>query len=186
MMVFPEHYTTQMLQKICSELKDPGVCTYVGHPEAGGFAYIGITMSENELKTSISASCAVQQTSGTIGLCFARYAELDALVKLYDPTENSASRSEKPWGLDRIDSRKPVLNGEYNVYGSGEGIHVFLFDSGINYELSEFEGRASPLIEINGTKLRVCAKNDQRCAFDGHGHGTHTAGTIGSKTFGVA
>lgn len=63
----------------------------------------------------------------------------------------------------------------YDVRG-GEGVDVYVVDTGINIQHVEFEGRASwgktiPLNDVDE---------------DGNGHGTHCAGTIASRKYGVA
>jgi cerevisin len=64
---------------------------------------------------------------------------------------------------------------EYDPNG-GEGVDVYVIDTGINTMHEEFEGRASwgqtiPLNDVDE---------------DGNGHGTHCAGTIASRKYGVA
>lgn len=63
----------------------------------------------------------------------------------------------------------------YNPKG-GEGVDVYVIDTGINIEHVEFEGRA-----IWGSTV---PENDED--EDGNGHGTHCAGTIASRKYGVA
>ncbi|KAI8801889.1 peptidase S8/S53 domain-containing protein [Cladochytrium replicatum] len=59
---------------------------------------------------------------------------------------------------------------------AGAGVDVYVIDTGIKTNHPEFEGRA---------RLgRSFVNNGQ--GGDGNGHGTHVAGTVGSKTFGVA
>jgi cerevisin len=58
----------------------------------------------------------------------------------------------------------------------GEGVDVYVVDTGINVGHVEFEGRASW-----GTTI---PQND--IDEDGNGHGTHCAGTIASRKYGVA
>ena len=57
----------------------------------------------------------------------------------------------------------------------GEGVDVYVIDTGINIRHVEFQGRASWGKTIPDDK-------DE----DGNGHGTHCAGTIGSRKYGVA
>ena len=80
-----------------------------------------------------------------------------------------------PWGLDRIDQRSLPLNYAY-VYGNtGESVRVYVIDSGIDAGHDDFEGRA---MFVHNSIDSVSA--------DCTGHGTHVAGIIGGKTYGVA
>ncbi|KAG8956991.1 subtilisin-like serine protease [Tulasnella sp. 419] len=102
----------------------------------------------------------------------------DAMVYASSITQKNA-----PWGLQRITQKQKLsrddtdaLNYQYSYDDkAGEGVDVYVVDTGINIKHKEFEGRA---------KWGFSAFEDQND--DGHGHGTHCAGTIGGKTYGVA
>lgn len=79
------------------------------------------------------------------------------------------------WGLDRIDQRLLPLNDSYSAPNDGSGVHVYITDTGIRFTHSDFEGRASLGFDIDGST-----------GIDCNGHGTHVAGTVGGKTYGVA
>ena len=82
-----------------------------------------------------------------------------------------------PWGLARISHRPSLSLGTFNKYvyedQGGEGVTAYVIDTGINVKHDEFEGRAK------WGKTIPYADEDK----DGHGHGTHCAGTIGSATY---
>lgn len=59
---------------------------------------------------------------------------------------------------------------------AGEGVDVYVIDTGINTEHVEFGGRAH--------WGKTIPRNDED--EDGNGHGTHCAGTIASGKYGVA
>lgn len=82
-----------------------------------------------------------------------------------------------PWHLDRIDMRQGMANHEYMYMNDGANVDVYILDSGIRHTHTEFEGRAHFLYST----VRDGVTSD--C---GSGHGTHVAGIIGSKTYGVA
>lgn len=63
----------------------------------------------------------------------------------------------------------------YDTSG-GDGVDVYVIDTGINVAHSQFEGRASW-----GKTIPANDVDD-----DGNGHGTHCAGTIASRKYGVA
>ncbi|PWN87872.1 putative PRB1-protease B, vacuolar [Acaromyces ingoldii] len=85
-----------------------------------------------------------------------------------------------PWGLVRVSHRDAVSFknfGQYLYQGQGgEGVTAYIIDTGINIDHVEFEGRA--------TWGKTMPVNDEDK--DGNGHGTHCAGTIGSRKYGVA
>jgi len=81
------------------------------------------------------------------------------------------------WNLDRIDQRNLPLNNQYIYNSTGSGVRVYIIDSGIRISHSEFQGRAS-----YGTDL----VDGSLPADDCNGHGTHVAGTVGGRTYGVA
>ncbi len=103
------------------------------------------------------------------------FIEQDAVVKAFDAT----TQDDAPWGLARIASKKSVDGASTGKYlydaDAGEGVTSFIVDTGINTDHEDFEGRASW-----GTTFPSDGDSD------GVGHGTHCAGTIGSKTYGVA
>jgi subtilisin family serine protease len=85
------------------------------------------------------------------------------------------TQSPATWGIDRIDQRNLPLSNSYIHNFTGAGVRAFILDTGIRTTHTNFGGRASW-----GT---VCTGE---AASDGHGHGTHVAGTVGSATYGVA
>ncbi|KAI9828210.1 MAG: hypothetical protein M1819_004597 [Sarea resinae] len=103
------------------------------------------------------------------------YIEKDSEVHTMGTLEKNA-----PWGLARISHRDSLSFGTFNKYlytaDGGEGVDVYVIDTGTNTEHVDFEGRAS--------WGKTIPANDED--LDGNGHGTHCSGTIAGKKFGVA
>ncbi len=90
----------------------------------------------------------------------------------------AGSQSDATWGLDRIDQRYLPLDNTYHYNQTGAGVSVYIIDTGIHYSHEEFEGRA-----VFGFDASPGPGGD---GSDQGGHGTHVAGTVGGKTYGVA
>jgi len=103
-----------------------------------------------------------------------------------DPALLEAS-SSIPWGLDRIDQRDLPMDQSYSSpAGDGEGVDVYVADTGIFISHDDFGGRAVAAWTNFGDAKGECQSSDSDCANDGHGHGTHCAGTIAGNQYGVA
>ena len=117
---------------------------------------------------------------------FGTFAKMEALAK--NPNvllveENlevttTSIQNSAPWGLDRIDQQALPLSTTYDD-GDLQGANTksYVVDSGIDPSNTDFEGRVATGYD---------AVQDGLGSGDCNGHGTHVAGTIGSKTFGVA
>jgi subtilisin family serine protease len=88
------------------------------------------------------------------------------------------------WGyhLDRVDQRNSLAaeKGSYNYTETGAGVTAYVIDSGVNHQHIEFGGRATPGYDAYRAKTHADFGKD--C----NGHGTHVAGILGGKNFGVA
>lgn len=88
----------------------------------------------------------------------------------------AATQFNAPYNLARLSKRALPLRTQYFYNdNAGAGVDVYILDSGVNVNHSEFEGRASFGASFTGDG------ND-----DVHGHGTHVAGIVASRTYGVA
>ena len=95
-----------------------------------------------------------------------------------------------PWHIDRIDQNYLPLDHTYSPIGDGQGVDVYIFDTGINYDHKEFEGRAQyggydPIDEYYITVAND-TNYERQYGRDCHGHGTHVASLCGGKTCGSA
>lgn len=86
--------------------------------------------------------------------------------------------SPPSWGLDRIDQKALPLNQSYTYPDTaGQGVTAYIIDTGVRITHSDFGGRAS---------YGYDAIDNDNTAQDGHGHGTHVAGTVAGTSYGVA
>jgi cerevisin len=109
------------------------------------------------------------------------YVERDQIVRTQDEiVKTQDKQTGAPWGLARISHRPKLSFGTFNKYEfdshGGEGVNVYVIDTGIHINHAEFGDRAS--------WGKTIPQND--VDEDGNGHGTHCAGTIASGKYGVA
>lgn len=103
-----------------------------------------------------------------------------ALVAEDGLVELSAIQTPAPsWGLDRIDQRPGELDTSYEYHQNGQGVDLYVIDSGIRATHVDFGGRVD-------TVNAFTAIQDGRGTDDCNGHGTHVAGIAGAATYGVA
>ncbi len=101
------------------------------------------------------------------------YIEADGIVTITTNTQNNPPS----WGLDRVDQVALPLNQQYIYQNDGADVTVYIIDTGIRMDHSEYFGRASSGWDF------VDGDAD---ADDCHGHGTHVAGTVGGDNVGLA
>ncbi|MFF3680165.1 S8 family serine peptidase [Streptomyces sp. NPDC002120] len=109
--------------------------------------------------------------------------EEDASVQSV-PTPTSAEGMRSPsnsWGQDRIDQKNLPLDNNFTVEGNGAGVTAYILDTGIDYNHTEFGGP-----DATRASFGFDAIGDGRNGQDCQGHGTHVAGTVAGKTYGIA
>lgn len=95
-------------------------------------------------------------------------------------------QSPATWGIDRSDQR----SGTNNIYrwrddAAGQGVGIYVLDTGIFTDHSDFNGRASYVADCYSL-LGLACETANGTPGDPQGHGTHCAGTVGSTTYGIA
>ncbi|KAG5639229.1 hypothetical protein H0H81_005303 [Sphagnurus paluster] len=92
------------------------------------------------------------------------------------------TQTNAPWGLSRISSGTRLANQNanaltfsYTFSSAGAGVDVYVVDTGVFIQHTQFGGRARWGATFGGFANA-----------DGNGHGTHCAGTVGGSQFGVA
>ncbi|KAF9331827.1 hypothetical protein BG006_005289 [Podila minutissima] len=100
------------------------------------------------------------------------FVEQDQIVTL-----SAVQQSPPNWGLTRISQRSLNLAAPYYYQDqAGSGVTAYVIDTGINTGHVEFGGRATMGANFVSGSVNT----------DENGHGTHVAGTIGGKNYGVA
>ncbi|KAK4101159.1 subtilisin-like protein [Parathielavia hyrcaniae] len=95
----------------------------------------------------------------------------DAVAKRTMVTQDNA-----PWGLARISHRGRGYTDYFYSDTAGEGVRVYVLDTGINVAHADFGGRAVWGANFAGSSPDA----------DEDGHGTHVAGIVAGETHGVA
>jgi|SRR5438874_5889824 len=84
--------------------------------------------------------------------------------------------------LDRVDQRNTPLDNLYNYPLSGQGVRIYILDTGIRFTHTEFGGRAFGAHDSVNDGHGM----DDACTTAGNGHGTHVASVAAGATYGTA
>jgi subtilisin family serine protease len=90
------------------------------------------------------------------------------------PVPTPGMLTGSPWGLDRCDQRSADLNTTYSWERDGSNVDVYVLDTGIYWQHTDFDGRA-----------RFGKDFMNEGDGDGDGHGTHVAGKFDLLLFGI-
>jgi subtilisin family serine protease len=144
----------------------PGIARALAASAGGqmGYLYDGVTKGFSVTLPPAAAALLARSP-------FVEFVEEDQIMTA------SAIQTSATWGIDRLDQRALPLNASYSYTATGSGVNAYIVDTGILPTHTEFESRASTGYDAI-TPLAPQA--------DCNGHGTHVAGTVGGKTYGVA
>lgn len=142
-------------------------CKMVGHPDAGGVAFLDMHGTEKDVESVI------QSAGGAVQVI-----EIDQILEMI-PELEAEPASGGSWGLNRVGSRGRSGN-------QGAGTHIFILDTGVRTTHEDFGGRAVPMVDFSPLTGRKYCNGDLSCAADNQGHGTHCAGTAAGTNYGVA
>jgi subtilisin family serine protease len=160
-----------------------GVVVGAGSPDAVPGRYI-VTLRDGVRGLGVSARALVERQGGTFT---ASLSARDARRLAADPTVQvveqdrivriASTQIDPAWGLDRIDQRSRSLSGTYTPTDDGGAVTAYVIDTGIRISHTEFGGRAAYGWDFVGADA---------VASDCQGHGTHVAGILGGRRYGVA
>lgn len=175
--------TDEELDQFCARILRKGAkCKSHGHPDEHGLPTAAIQASKESINSILESE---KDNIEAV--------DRDQILKiaLWEVHEDEIDRGSTPWGIDRVDQTSLPLSDSFTSPGKqGEGIHVYVLDTGVRTSHNDFEGRAEATIDTirgNGDVVECNGEHGAAgCALDRHMHGTHCAGTVAGKTYGVA
>lgn len=168
---FKDGLGDDQMREFCGGDVGRGSCNVMGHPSNGGVGFVSIRGSEERLEGMLKAHADKLE-----------FAEPDLAVFTIPelPAEPVATSSEH-WGLERMN----VARAQH----TGKGVHVYVMDTGTRVSHEDFGGRGIATLDTvagNGQPIECQSSGDAQCGLDTHGHGTHCAGSVAGKKWGVA
>jgi len=164
---FKAGVSDQQISKFCGGDVGQGLCHAIGHPSAGGLPLATVHATELKLEKLL------EQFSSLL-----EWVEPDTPVDL-EPEQEEEVQAGNVWGHETIGLERAGF--------SGDGVHIYVMDTGIRSTHNDFEGRSIPTVDtVANSGFVVECGGDLGCAGDTNGHGTHVAGTAGGKIYGVA
>ena len=168
--------------RVASVPKSPYAVTLNSGASIPSFvASVGATTNEYLLKTLVSSKgqsvqdVLVIDLSADQLLAASRSAMVSSIFK-EGVISTAATQSGATWGLDRIDQFTKTGDGNYNYSYDGTGVDIYVIDSGIRMDHTEFTGRIPSWAYLDTLgSVEDCG-----------GHGSHVAGIAAGTTYGVA
>lgn len=92
------------------------------------------------------------------------------------------------WGIDRIDQSRLPMDGQYRYARDGDGVTIYVIDSGVYTEHRDFAGRLRAIGNFfyPPSDARHADVSDCATLNNWNGHGTHAASYAAGTRFGVA
>lgn len=92
---------------------------------------------------------------------------------------NGVQKNPPSWGLDRIDQRRFPLSDSFDYRENTSAAVAYIVDTGVRSTHQEFASSSGSRVVQH---VNYAGGPNTDC----NGHGTHVAGTVGGRTFGVA
>jgi len=160
LVLFKPGTTDAQIQSFCGDR-----CRFQGHPSSRGVPFAEVHGGAAQVEEMVAAHGEQVELLETDSL--------DYMIPEIESLEPAAAS----WGLDRV--------GVDGRGRTGQGVHIYVQDTGVRASHNDFDGRVVPTIDLTSGSLVECA-GDASCAGDRQGHGSHCAGTAAGRTYGVA
>jgi hypothetical protein len=167
--------------RVASVPKSPYVVTLnLGASIPSFVAAVGAAFNEYLVKTMVNSEQQVVQETLVVDLsadqlALATNSAMVSTIIKEGVISTAATQTGATWGLDRIDQFTKTGDGNYNYSYDGTGVDIYVIDSGIRLDHTEFTGR------ITNAYYLTSLGTVQDCT----GHGTHVSAIAAGTTYGI-